>query len=199
MGAGLRTSMEALPCGDPYISGRLQEAEEIYRARCRSVRKPAARARELVVLGEVLTYQARYAEAKALFDEALRLDESYAGTWQELDEWYLAQDLDPQQALNLIERGISALAGEPSAFRLAAKAWALGRLGRREEACARLDDAFRKAEPEFPPALAELHVAADRTCTAISDPAGARGHFQEAVRLDPRGLYGMIASGFLQS
>ena len=181
------------------IAGRFQEAEEIYRRLNAKAHTPKARADALDSLGEVLTCQGRYEEAKLYLDEAIRLEPDQGGACHDLAVWYLEQNLDPQAALVLIEQALSAQAGPARPFRLASKAWALARLSFPVEARTAIDDAFRSADPLYLPGLASLHLYAGRACVAMSEIEGARQHFQQAARLDATGHSGATASRLLQS
>lgn len=129
------------------------------------------------VLALVLHRSSRNREAQASVQEAIRLDpadsESFAllaAILIALGEWQLALEA-ADQSLALSPENV-----EAANFR----AMALTHLGRKEEAAQTVDFALHR-EPEN----AFSHANQGWNCLHRNDPAAAREHFREALRLDP--------------
>jgi serine/threonine protein kinase/tetratricopeptide (TPR) repeat protein len=147
--------------------------------------------------GLALARCGRLVEALAAYDRALKIDDKLADAW--IDRGLTHLELDrPAQALDDLGRGI-ALGGESPPL-LAAKAEALSRLGRRDEAEEGFAEAIRARSDD-----ASLYVARgfsrlgnDRDAGAAAadfrrglalDPGNARAHLGQAHlarRRDPR-------------
>jgi tetratricopeptide (TPR) repeat protein len=185
------------------LAGRFPEAETIFRELAGEARNPKAQAAELNTLGDVLTHQGRYDEARDCLDQALQLDVGHGSAWNELATLHLLQHLEPEKALMFVERAMHAqerAALEPAAhsgilaFRLANKAWALACLGRPGEADVAMAESSRLADRRHIPGMALLYWTGGMAFAAMAETAKARHHFQTASELDPNGAYGKLAA-----
>jgi tetratricopeptide (TPR) repeat protein len=184
------------------LAGRYSEAEQVFR-NLTVPADPARQSRWLDLLADVLVAQNRWQEAKEALDQAVRLDAGTGGPYTSLADWYLLQGIEPQQALELIERANAtpkfaalkpAAKNQVLAGRWATKGWAFAQLGRRGEAEAAISEALRLANPDCVPNSACVHLSAGRAFAAMEQPAKAREHFQQAAALDPYGRNGKLAA-----
>jgi tetratricopeptide (TPR) repeat protein len=178
------------------LAGRPAEAERLFRGR----------AKELHLLAGALADQGRFPEAEECLEQALRLDIGDGSPCATFAEWRLAQGIEPEAALELVEQALNALKSaslKPAqteallASRLAVKARALAALGRKPEALAAIDEAFRHVEWKCAPALASIHWEAGMTFAALAQAEDANTQFRNAVELDPNGKYGKRSVGAL--
>jgi tetratricopeptide (TPR) repeat protein len=137
------------------LAGRPAAAEERIGYLATHTPDPALRAKRLSVLAEALMDQGRWEEAKGWLDEAVGLDTGTGGALITMAEWYLGQGIDPEAALELIERANAALAKasvDPTgrdvalAIRAAMRGVALARTGKTEEARSAIAEAERTAD-----------------------------------------------------
>jgi tetratricopeptide (TPR) repeat protein len=188
------------------LAGRFEPAARIFRKRAAQARTPGVRSRELSLLADTLLDQELYAEAKGCLDEAMQLDIGYGGPCNEMASWYLRQGIEPQRALELVER---AIATQERAFpqytrallpiRLVNKAWALSLLGRPHEAEATISQALQSARFKTAASWAFVYWTAGKAFAAMGEPAKAREHFERACKIDPHGNYGKRARMALAS
>jgi tetratricopeptide (TPR) repeat protein len=176
------------------VSGRLSEAEQRYRkamAMAAGTKYPMERLH--VCLGNVLTDRGRYQEAEQCFLRAIDAGDVTGSAECSLAEVRLLQGVEPEKALEWADRAIERAKRRPGgrispAFWVT-RAWALGVLGRGDEAREALSEAMQAPEASVP-GRAEMHWRAGRALVAMQQPGEARKHFEMGRGADPRGKYG---------
>jgi tetratricopeptide (TPR) repeat protein len=144
-------------------------------------------------LGSVLIDLARYDEAERCFHRAIEMGDVTGNSQNGLAELRLVQGVEAVKALDYAGQAIEhakRLPGGhiPGAYH-AHRAWALGLLGRGEEAREPLAQSLREpGESAF--GCGDQHWRAGMALVAMQQPEEARKHFQMGHDADPRGTYG---------
>ena len=181
------------------LAGRLAEAEQCYRqALAKSQGQPRSARREILgCLGDALTQQGRYEEARRCLEGAVEMGDSNGSSRVTIAEGLLAQEIEPQKALDLIDQAMrvskSQIARRLEGRRWALKAWALALLGRRQEAEDAITRALQANDPKFRPLVASRHWTIGKALMAMERTGKAIEHFRAARDADPKGRYGSLA------
>jgi tetratricopeptide (TPR) repeat protein len=189
------------------FAGRNPEAEHTLRECLARESSPVHQSLAMVNLGYVMLGQRRYDEARQSLEGAIKLRPNGAVAYSSLAETYLQQGIEPQKALELVDRGIELKQNSEMQARVdehifgylfANRAWALFLLGRAVEADAALDEAlkFSAAPSKAGAAGVQYHVA--RALVAAGQIPQAREHFRKARETDPKGRYAALAEAALR-
>ena len=177
------------------LAGRPTETELCYRKALGKVRSDSVYPRERLhaSLGFALIDLARYDEAEACFHRAIEVGDLTGNSQDGLAELRLVQGVEAEKALDYASQAIEHAKRRPDkripgAYH-AHRAWALGLLGRGEEAREPLAQSLREPkETSF--GIANQHWLAGMALVAMQQPEEARKHFQTGHDADPRGKYG---------
>jgi tetratricopeptide (TPR) repeat protein len=177
------------------FADRPAEAERCYRKALGMVgRNPAYQWERLYAsLGYVLIDLARYDEAERCFHRAIEMGDLTGNSQDGLAELRLVQGVEAERALDYATQAIEHAKRRPDkrvpeAYH-AHRAWALGLLGRGEEAREPLAQSLREPkENSF--GIASRQWLAGMALVAMQQPEEARKHFQMGHKADPRGKYG---------
>jgi tetratricopeptide (TPR) repeat protein len=182
------------------LANRSAEAERCYRqALVKShTGSRAFRAELLGRLGDVLTDQGRYEEAKKCLQGCIGMGDNIVGSARvDLAELLLKQGSEPGTALELVDEAMRIAKGpiaakvEPS--RWAVRAWALALLGRRQEAEQAIERALVVRRSTLRALFASTHLKVGMALLAMDQPEKAIEHFRAAYEADPKGKYGARA------
>ena len=144
-------------------------------------------------LGFALTDLARYDEAEQCFHRAIEMGDLTGNSQDGLAELRLVQGVEADKALDYAGQAIEHAKRRPDkhvpeAYH-AHRAWALGLLGRGEDAREPLAQSLREpGESAF--GSGDQHWRAGMALLAMQQPEEARKHFQMGHDADPRGKYG---------
>jgi tetratricopeptide (TPR) repeat protein len=184
------------------FADRPAEAERCYRQALGMMqRHPAYRWERLYAsLGFVLIDLARYDEAEQCFHRAIELGDVTGNSQDGLAELRLVQGVEAEQALDYVCQAIEHAKRRrdgriPPGYH-AHQAWALGLLGRAEEAREPLAESLRVPHPR-PYANAGQQWFVGMALVAMQKPDEARKHFQLGRDVDPRGKYGRLCGEHL--
>ena len=172
------------------LAGRPAEAEPCFRKALSLVQAGFAypRQRLLASQGFALIDLARYDEAEQCFHRAIEAGDETGNSQDGLAELRLVRGVEAEKALDYacqaIEHAKRRADGRIPGSYYALQAWALGLLGRGEEA----REALRALVPNAHGA--SLHWRAGMALLAMGQADEARAHFQKGHDLDPRGKYG---------
>ncbi len=194
------------------FAGRNQEAEEVLRKCIATLQPPMKKALALVNLGYVLLDQRRYNEAAQALDEAIQIRPDGAVAYSTRAEVFLQRGVDPQKALELLDRGIhykqrsviqSGRDVHVFGYLAANRAWALfllHRLAEAEQALKEAEKSFRNAaiSERFKPGQAGIRYHMGRALLAGGDAVRAQGEFRQAIEIDPAGKYAALSRAALQ-
>ncbi len=192
------------------FAGRYQQAEQLLRASLAEGQRKGAlleQSAALDNLGFALMEQRRYDEAIKAFEGAIEIKADRDGPYNYLAEAYLRQGLEPQRALELIDRALHNKRATALSRRIdrhmfgemwGNRAWALALLGRHAEALESIERGFAETDQNFKPGLAGLHWRVGQAQRARGDFAKAIGHFTQARELDPIGNYGHLSAQALR-
>ncbi|MEZ4668072.1 MAG: tetratricopeptide repeat protein [Anaerolineae bacterium] len=184
--------------------GELEEAAEIFKQIL------ASRSRLLGVyggillnnLGYCLTLNQRYDEALPLLEAAIRIDPGYPLAYDSLAEWYLAQNLDAERAVELCEVAVEIapqFTKDTKCIERATYARALALTGRTARAEAALKLATESTEKLKPTTIAEVNRQAGYAQFALGNAQAARQHFTHALEVSPGSLYAKLAQQALDT
>jgi tetratricopeptide (TPR) repeat protein len=144
-------------------------------------------------LGSVLIDLARYDEAEQCFHRAIEMGDLTGNSQDGLAELRLVQGVEAEKALDYAGQAIEHAKRRPDkripGAYYAHRAWALGLLGRVEEARAALAQSLREPK-ETAFGIGDQHWRAGMALVAMQQPEEARKHFQMGHKADPRGTYG---------
>ncbi len=144
-------------------------------------------------LGSVLIDLARYDEAEQCFRRAIEMGDLTGNAQDGLAELRLVQGVEAEKALDYagqaIEHAKRRSDGHIPGGYHAHRAWALGLLGRGEEAREPLAQSLREPK-ETAFGIGDQHWLAGMALVAMQQPEEAREHFQMGHDADPRGKYG---------
>jgi tetratricopeptide (TPR) repeat protein len=198
---------------DPFLAGykasllttdnHLDEAASIYSELLARKRNRAVYAIPywLNNLAIGLTYSGQYAEALPFHEAALNISPSLSNAYESFATWYLEQNLDAERAVDLSELALELTYPKDdnaSAFERATCANALARTGRHTRADALIEQALNTTEKLENSARAEIQRQIGFARLAQGDGDAARKHFEQAVTLDPNGVYGALARKAMQ-
>jgi tetratricopeptide (TPR) repeat protein len=192
------------------FAGRDVEAEAVLRECLRVSQSPEQKSFPMVNLGYVLLGQRRYEEAAQALDEAIKLRPNGAVAYSTRAEIYLWQGMEPQKALELLDRGIehkraSDIQSQRDlhmfGYLAANRAWALFLLGqpaRAESALEKAEEIVPAAVREFKPGAAGIHYHIGRALLAGKQVPRAIEHFRQARTLAPEGRYATLSEAALR-
>jgi len=157
--------------------------------------KPRLTSTELYIYALALENDGKEAEAQALFEAAVQVPQHTASMHVSLATCLLCQKKDAERARELLETAMATTDTQRSGYggnsdylmRVGRYAWALAACGRRQEAEAKLQEAFADSSRLKPRDLAQLHYFAGETWRSLSEWRKARTEFDEAMRLSPEG------------
>jgi tetratricopeptide (TPR) repeat protein len=184
------------------FAGRSHEAESDLRESIARGKGKGALQRAIALsnLGYALLDQERYAEASQSFEQSNTIGPASGSAFKGLAEVLLQQDQQPFEALRNVDRAVELKQFSRKtdrhmlAYMWANRAWALGKLGRTEEALAALQDAEKENTPNFVPGFAGAHWRMGMALIAMNRRAEALDHFRRANEADPHGNYGSRAA-----
>ena len=157
--------------------------------------QPRLTSNELYAYALALSNEGEKAAAQQLYEAAILVPQRSGVFHSGLAACLLEQKKEPERARELMEQ-VLATWHEPlsteqqranQAHRIAKYAWALASCGRRDEAEARLQDAFAESVAFGNRDLAVLQSLAGETWRALGDLSKARIAFQEAIAICPDG------------
>jgi tetratricopeptide (TPR) repeat protein len=137
----------------------------------------------------------RNAEAQELLEAAVRVPQTSGVFHVALATCLLTQDKDPERARELIEQAMMNWPTKTDRYesradqmrRLSRYAWALAACGRKQEAEAKLQEAFAGARDFRSGDLAGVQYFAGEAWRAMGETAKARAAFKETMTLSPTG------------
>ncbi len=190
------------------FAGRYPEAEHALSesAEAGDVAATYSQSATLANLGEAVMLQGRYQEAIRMYEAAVRIHPGWGRAYSGMAEAYLWRDIEPERALEFIDRALERKLRSRASRRFdrhvlaqmyADRAWALALLGRAGESRGSLEQAFRAASRRFRPGLASVHYRAGRSLLALKGGREAEEHFRIARELDP-GSSGIQAAAMLR-
>jgi hypothetical protein len=135
------------------------------------------------------------AEAQKLLEAAVQVPQHTAGFHVALATCLLTQKKDAQRACELMETALATKDLQSTGYgrnadyarRLGRYAWALAACGRRQEAEAKLQEAFAGSNELKPRDLAGVHYFAGEAWRSLGEWKKARAAFDETIRLNPDG------------
>ena len=187
------------------FAGRLPEAEESLRT-CISkglVRPSGVMIVGLENLGCVLLRGGRFREAMKVSELVTKLAPRYLGGHASVAEVLLAQGLEPQRTLLLVDNALKLKLIKPRTRNLdrhaianlwADRAQALAALGKMDEAAAAVAAADSEGDPGFIPGLAGTAWRCGVALLRMERGSDAKEYFRRAAEIDPQGLYGKMAA-----
>jgi tetratricopeptide (TPR) repeat protein len=185
------------------MAGRLVESERRYRRALAMTQKgsPYPRERLLACLGFVLVDLGRFDDAEQCFHQAIEAGDTTGSSEDGLADVLLAKGAEPEKALGYIDQAIEIAqrrdGGSVHWARYANRAWALGLLGRADEARESLALALRDPET-LAPGIADRHWLAGMALLAMQQPDEACRHFRLGKDADPHGKYGRRCAELLR-
>ena len=182
------------------LAGQPAEAEQCLRRALAAASQsgpPSSRRRILGCLAEVVEDLGRLEESRRLRQSAIEMGDPQGTARMGAAESLLAQGIEPQKALDLIEGAMRTTKGQVArklaAGRWANKAWALAVLGRRKEADEAIQQSAGSAEPKLPAVAAYIHWTIGMALEAMERTTESREHFRIASEQDAKGKYGALA------
>jgi len=192
--------------GHAYLfAGRYSDAEDALRRSLSSARASQTYGTALERLGDALMEQGRYDEALRSYEAALHSFAWMRRPYRGITELHLRRG-ENTQALSTVEKiidfdGLSLAQrksnGHPQDDYWALKAWALARTGQSSQVATAIENALKAANPHCPPDVAAVHYRAGMAMQALGNMSEANRHFEQAVKLDPRGRFGTLAKAAL--
>jgi tetratricopeptide (TPR) repeat protein len=164
--------------------------------------RPLLKSLHLYFYAMTLTNEGKFPEAQSLLEAAVLVPQKMEDYFRfTLAECLLSQHKEANRALELVEQAMANLKRKSQskqdriflAHCSAVDAWALASCGRREEAEARLEDAFAESNSLGKDDLAGLLQLKGETWLALGDSEMAQASFQQALGLFPYGSIGMLA------
>jgi tetratricopeptide (TPR) repeat protein len=187
--------------------GRNDEAAEWLQKNVDLETQPGLRARGFSAQGQLLMQQRRYDEAIRCFYSGLELCPSKACLHRDLAEASLRRGDEPSSALSMARKAVESSShpggledGMGLGENLATLAWILAAAEGDEteiEACVKR--AVPIAREKRVATLAQVHYHSGLAFATLGDRGRSMRHFEEAVLVDPKGLWGrgarMMAHG----
>jgi tetratricopeptide (TPR) repeat protein len=189
------------------FAGRSAEAEAALRQSLVRETSPVHKSLVLVNIGYTLLAEGRYNEAKQALEEAIALRPDGAVAYSTLAEVYLRQGIEPQKALELLDRGIERKRASDRqmtvdlhifGYLYANRAWALWLLGHPVEADEALDEARRYSAVDIKPGAAGVRYRIGRVLLAEKRNTEAAKEFRQARQIDPKGIYASLSEAALR-
>ncbi len=139
-----------------------------------------------------------------LFEQALKIAPESATVYADLAEFYLDKRIQPERALEVTDAMMNFAPHKPPRPQLTlnytwhvvlmVRAWALANVGRFEEANDLLNRVMDVMVDNFYPLNALIYTIAGNIKRLESQIEDAKGYYQRAVTLDPKGLNGRQAA-----
>jgi tetratricopeptide (TPR) repeat protein len=189
------------------FAGRIAEAEAALRQSLVGETSSVHKSLVKVNIGYTLLGEGRYNEAKQALEEAIALRPDGAVAYSTLAEVYLRQGIEPQKALDLLDKGIERkrASGRQMTVDLhifgylyANRAWALVLLGHPVEANEALDEARKYSAVDIKPGAAGVHYRIGQVLLAEKRNKEAAGEFRQARQIDPKGIYASLSEAALR-
>jgi tetratricopeptide (TPR) repeat protein len=180
------------------FAGRNEEAEAALRQSLAGEESSVHKSLALVNIGYTLLGERRYNEAKEALEEAIELRPNGAVAYSTLAEVYLSQGIEPQKALDLLNKGLEYKRTADMqqtvdlhifGYLFANRAWALWLLGHPAEADEALDEARKYCAVDIKPGAAGVHYRLGRVLLAEKRTEEAAEEFRQACQMDPSGIY----------
>jgi len=190
------------------MAGRYREAEDTLRRSLASAHARESYGSALEFLGDTLMEQGRYDEATRSYEAALHAFPWRRRPYRGMAEMHLRQGKRAEQAIEWIEKitdfkglsfGQRKMNGRPEDDYWALKAWALARLGRRQETDDAIENALKATDKNVLPDLAATYYRAGLAMQALGKDAEARDYFERAVQSDPIGRRGKLAKAAIEA
>jgi tetratricopeptide (TPR) repeat protein len=195
------------------FAGRNQEAEATLRKAAASTESDRRRSLALVNLGYVLLEEKNYVESAKALDQAIEARPDGAVAYSTRAEVYLRQGIQPEKALELLDRGIqlktnSVMQSDSDVHMFgyfqANRAWALFLLGRRAEAEQALEQADQwqhkaMAYEHFKPGCAGVRYRMGMALLAGGEKDRARDEFRQVSTIDPHSKYAALSQAALRN
>lgn len=189
------------------FAGRSAEAEAALRQSLVGEKSTVHKSLALVNIGYTLLDERRYNEAKQALEEAIQLRPNGAAAYSTLAEVYLRQGIEPQKALDLLNKGIEFKRTSDRqqtvdlhifGYLYANRAWALMLLGHPAEADDALDEARKYSTVDTKPGAAGVHYRIGRVLLAEKRNPEAAEEFRQARQIDPKGIYARLSEAALR-
>jgi tetratricopeptide (TPR) repeat protein len=189
------------------FAGRSAEGEGSLRQSLVGEKSPVHKSLALVNIGYTLLGQGRYNEAKQALEEGIALRPDGAVAYSTLAEVYLRQGIEPQKALDLLDKGIQYKQDSDRqltvdlhilGYLYANRAWALALLGHPAEADGALDEARKYSAVDIKPGAAGVHYRIGRVLLAEKRNKEAAEEFRQARQTDPKGVYATLSEAALR-
>jgi tetratricopeptide (TPR) repeat protein len=189
------------------FAGRSAEAETTLRASLVGETSVVHKSLVLVNLGYTLLDESRYNEAKQALEEAIQLRPDGAVAYSTLAEVYLRQGIEPQKALDLLDKGIEHKRNSDRQLTIdlhilgylyANRAWALVLLGHPAQADEALDEARKYSAVDIKPGAAGVHYRIGRVLLAERRNTEAAEEFRQAREIDPKGICATLSEAALR-
>jgi tetratricopeptide (TPR) repeat protein len=184
------------------FAGRTAEAEAALRQSLAGETSSVHKSLVLVNIGYTLLGEGRYNEARQALEEAIALRPNGAVAYSTLGEVYLRQGIEPQKALDLLDKGIKLKRASDRqmtvdlhilGYLLANRAWALLLLGHPAEADVALHEARKYSAVDIKPGAAGVHYRIGRVLLAEKRNQEAAEEFRQARQIDPKGMYATLS------
>jgi tetratricopeptide (TPR) repeat protein len=189
------------------FAGRSADAEAALRQSLVGETSSVHKSLVLVNIGYTLLGEGRYNEAKQALEEAIALRPDGAVAYSTLAEVYLRQGIEPQKALDLLNKGIEYKRASDRqmtvdlhifGYLYANRAWALWLLGHAVEAGEALDEARKYSTVDIKPGAAGVHYRIGRVLLAEKRNTEADREFRQARQIDPNGIYATLSEAALR-
>ena len=189
------------------FAGRSAEAEAALRQSLVGEKSTVHKSLALVNIGYTLLDERRYNEAKQALEEAIQLRPNGAVAYSTLAEVYLRQGIEPQKALDILNKGIEFKRTSDRqqtvdlhifGYLYANRAWALVLLGHPVEADDALDQARKYSAVDTKPGAAGVHYRIGRVLLAEKRNQEAAEEFRQARQIDPKGIYATLSEAALR-
>ena len=184
------------------VAGRYGEAAELLKdSAFDEADRPRLKSEYFYYYAIALMEEKKYSEAQRLLEAAVLASKNGDYLRFSLAECLLSQNKQAERALELVEQVRGDLNRVPlpkqDRLRLARcdviGAWALAACGRREEALAKIDEAFAHSGSFGKDDLASLLNSKGVALEALGDGGGARASFQQSLAVFPYGSVAMSA------
>ena len=189
------------------FAGRSADAEAALRQSLVGETSSMHKSLVLVNIGYTLLGERRYNEAKQALEEAIQLRPAGAVAYSTLAEVYLHQGIEPQKALDLLDKGTKYKRESDRqmsvdlhilGYLYANRAWALVLLGHPSEADDALDEARKYSAVDMKPGAAGVHYRIGRVLLAEKRNPEAAEEFRQARQIDPKGVYAALSEAALR-
>jgi tetratricopeptide (TPR) repeat protein len=195
-------------------AGKFEEAEKLIREALRELLERDEEKRKemnpiistyLGILGSILVARHRYEEADKAFERAIKLKSDFPHVYTNAAESLLFQGIQTEKALEYLEKASQLLKNPEQSTpsqqiaALVLKAWALARQGDVKGADALIQEALAQVDREHLPITASIYFYGGYVALAQRRTNAAQVSFNRAIKIDPNGMYGLLANEALES